>query len=246
MIDVQQCCAPSTFDFGLPPDFMVDDDALELAALSEHIFSDTPFLLPVDEPAVQPLRAAGGSVTGSDAADADAFGELQASAMVSLHTLNAGTAPEQNCAQQQQLPDSVGSGGSASPASSGQASYKPMSDGGCSDGSDFTDSRQPLTPRNKAATTSATQDASKKVDIRIGKRKADVDLATIPDIQERRKQRRLAKNRATAATSRARKREQMSHMSVRVAELEAENAALRRALAASNAEFTDAAVAKPL
>lgn len=49
-----------------------------------------------------------------------------------------------------------------------------------------------------------------------------------------------------ACSHRARKREQMSHMSVRVAELEAENAALRRALAASNAEFTDAAVAKPL
>jgi len=41
-----------------------------------------------------------------------------------------------------------------------------------------------------------------QVDPRIGKRKADVDLDTIPDIQERRKQRRLAKNRATAATSR--------------------------------------------
>ena len=49
-----------------------------------------------------------------------------------------------------------------------------------------------------------------------------------------------------ACTYRARKREQMSHMSVRVAELEAENAALKRALAACNGEFTDAAVAKPL
>lgn len=44
--------------------------------------------------------------------------------------------------------------------------------------------------------------APAKKDPRIGKRKPDVDLATISDPQERRKQRRLAKNRATAATSR--------------------------------------------
>lgn len=41
-----------------------------------------------------------------------------------------------------------------------------------------------------------------KKDPRIGKRKPEVDLTTIADPAERRKQRRLAKNRATAATSR--------------------------------------------
>ena len=39
-------------------------------------------------------------------------------------------------------------------------------------------------------------------DPRIGKRKPCPDLNTIEDMQERRKQRRLAKNRATAAVSR--------------------------------------------
>lgn len=53
--------------------------------------------------------------------------------------------------------------------------------------SDFTGSRSPT---------------SAKKDPRIGKRKPDVDLSTISDPAERRKQRRLAKNRATAATSR--------------------------------------------
>ena len=38
----------------------------------------------------------------------------------------------------------------------------------------------------------------------------------------------------------------MSHLSVRVAELEAENAALQRALAARTRELANATVAKPL
>lgn len=51
-------------------------------------------------------------------------------------------------------------------------------------------------------TGTGTPTAQTKKDPRIGKRKPDVDLTTITDPAERRKQRRLAKNRATAATSR--------------------------------------------
>jgi len=44
--------------------------------------------------------------------------------------------------------------------------------------------------------------AGQRKDPRIGKRKPCPDLNSIEDMQERRKQRRLAKNRATAAVSR--------------------------------------------
>ena len=44
--------------------------------------------------------------------------------------------------------------------------------------------------------------SGQRKDPRIGKRKPCPDLNSIEDVQERRKQRRLAKNRATAAVSR--------------------------------------------
>lgn len=52
-------------------------------------------------------------------------------------------------------------------------------------------------PSDVAATAVST-----KKDPRIGKRKPEPRLDAITDVQERRKQRRLAKNRATAAVSR--------------------------------------------
>ena len=47
-----------------------------------------------------------------------------------------------------------------------------------------------------------TSPGGQRKDPRIGKRKPCPDLNSIEDMQERRKQRRLAKNRATAAVSR--------------------------------------------
>lgn len=65
------------------------------------------------------------------------------------------------------------------------------------------------------------------------KRKApEVDWRSIDDPEERRKQRRLAKNRITAARSRERKKEQLVDMGGRLAELEQENAQMRELLAA--------------
>ncbi len=147
MIEVQQCCEPSTFDFGLPPDFLVDDDALELAALSEHIFSDTPFLFPVDEPSVRPLRSVGGS-SGSEGASAGP----QQQQMVPLHGLHAGL----ECSPP---PLRGAASGSASPATSGEGSYKPAFDAGGSSGSEFTESRQQSCA--KATSTSAAGDGTK-------------------------------------------------------------------------------------
>lgn len=60
---------------------------------------------------------------------------------------------------------------------------------------------------------------------KLGKRKA-VDLASIADIQERRRERRLAKNRATAAVSRERKHAQMQALAVTVYELQREGGKL--------------------
>lgn len=159
MIDVQQCCEPATFDFGLPPDFMVEDDALELAALSEQLFMDAPLWLPVDEPSVQPLRSTACSLTGSDSVDVVCAAQQESpSPMVPLETLHT---------LEQSVDDKhlqrAASGGSASPASSGEAdSYKPQgSDGGSSGGSDYTETRQPITPRGKTSATSAAVGAKK-------------------------------------------------------------------------------------
>jgi len=109
---------------------------------------------------------------------------------------------------------------SPSPASSGShtSCYDPSCDGGSSD---FTESPSP---------------AATKKDPRIGKRKPEVDLSTIDDPAERRKQRRLAKNRATAATSRERKRKQLTELQHRVSKLEADKAHLAQLLARRDSE----------
>jgi len=216
-------CVPSTFDFGLPADFMIDDqEAQDLAALSEDIFSSSDFILPDFEPSL-PIRSAASSCCG----------EETPFSMVPLETLHLPL-------QQTKLEDSVAA--PPSPSSSG-TSYRPAFDAEVSYGSDCTEAAHSDTLR----LTSRKTTGGVKVDIRIGKRKPDVDLDSITDIHERRKQRRLAKNRATAATSRARKREQMSHLSVRVAELEEQNAALTEALAACNRKLVAATTAvRPL
>jgi hypothetical protein len=54
---------------------------------------------------------------------------------------------------------------------------------------------------------------------------------TLQDPEERRKQRRLAKNRVTAARSRERKKEQMADLSTRLGSLESDNHQLRDLLA---------------
>jgi hypothetical protein len=63
-----------------------------------------------------------------------------------------------------------------------------------------------------------------------------VDWRAITDPAERRKQRRLAKNRVTAARSRERKKEQWAEMQASLAALQADNASLKAALAAARNE----------
>lgn len=58
-----------------------------------------------------------------------------------------------------------------------------------------------------------------------------VNWRAIEDPEERRKQRRLAKNRVTAARSRERRKEQVAGMEERMAELEAENQQMRTLMA---------------
>ncbi|KAK9805804.1 hypothetical protein WJX73_001791 [Symbiochloris irregularis] len=63
-----------------------------------------------------------------------------------------------------------------------------------------------------------------------------MDSSVTDETLERRKQRRLAKNRATAALSRERKRVQMQSLSLRSLELEQENAYLKEALGMRDTE----------
>lgn len=80
-------------------------------------------------------------------------------------------------------------------------------------------------------------DGMTKMQLAALKRRApEVDWRSITDPTERSKQRRLAKNRVTAARSRDRKKEQWGEMEARLAALEADNAALRAALAAREAD----------
>ena len=72
--------------------------------------------------------------------------------------------------------------------------------------------------------------------LKRGKRKA-VALDEIGDVCERRRQRRLAKNRATAAVSRERKHAQMQALTVTVYDLQRRNAGLVAALAAREREL---------
>jgi cyclic AMP-dependent transcription factor ATF-2 len=64
----------------------------------------------------------------------------------------------------------------------------------------------------------------------LRRRAPEVNWRAISDPAERRRQRRLAKNRVTAARSRERKKEQWAETAARLAALEQENAALRAQL----------------
>lgn len=72
----------------------------------------------------------------------------------------------------------------------------------------------------------------------LGKRKAEQsELDTILDPAEKKKQRRLAKNRATAALSRERKKAQLQVLQQRVRVLEQENSSLSQVLSMRDAEI---------
>lgn len=76
-----------------------------------------------------------------------------------------------------------------------------------------------------------------KQQIAANKRRApEVDWRAIDDPAERRRQRRLAKNRVTAARSRERKKEQLVGMEGRMQSLEQENAQMRALLASLTQE----------
>ncbi len=70
----------------------------------------------------------------------------------------------------------------------------------------------------------------------LKRRAPDVDWRTIMDPAERRKQRRLAKNRITAARSRERKKTVWADMESHLSDLESENSQLRAALESLAAE----------
>jgi hypothetical protein len=86
------------------------------------------------------------------------------------------------------------------------------------------------------------QQQSRQVATAGSKRKLPVvDWRSIPDVEERRKQRRLQKNRVTAARSRERKKEQWSELEARFKQLQAENSRIRGDLEvakAANAQLT--------
>jgi hypothetical protein len=76
-----------------------------------------------------------------------------------------------------------------------------------------------------------------KQQIAANKRRApEIDWRSIDDPAERRRQRRLAKNRITAARSRERKKEQMAGMEDRMDSLEQENVQMRALLASLSQE----------
>eukprot|EP00803_Ostreobium_quekettii_P005109 evm.model.scf_2526.1 EVM.evm.TU.scf_2526.1 scf_2526:2028-2849(+) len=81
----------------------------------------------------------------------------------------------------------------------------------------------PVAPRAEAADAAAARQCKRK--------KPDVDLSKIEDVEERRRQRRLAKNRNTAAVSRERKKAQLISLEERVKQLEMDNAGLKYWLA---------------
>jgi cyclic AMP-dependent transcription factor ATF-2 len=78
-----------------------------------------------------------------------------------------------------------------------------------------------------------------KQQIAANKRRApEIDWRSIDDPAERRRQRRLAKNRVTAARSRERKKEQLAGMEDRMDALQQENAQMRALLASLSQENT--------
>ncbi|CAD7696143.1 unnamed protein product [Ostreobium quekettii] len=83
-----------------------------------------------------------------------------------------------------------------------------------------------------AAPPPSNPEANEQAPAQVGKRrKPEPDLSKIEDPEERRRQRRLAKNRNTAAVSRQRKKAQLLSLEERVKQLEVDNSALKYWLA---------------
>ena len=80
-------------------------------------------------------------------------------------------------------------------------------------------------------------DTSKRTCSTSKRKIPDVDLDCIHDPEERRRQKRLAKNRRTAAVSRDRKRIQMEDLQQTVERLEVDNDRLRSSLQAQDIEM---------
>jgi hypothetical protein len=119
MLELQQPIVPSTFDFGLPLDFFTDDqEALELAAFSEDMFTSAPDVL-LDLDLLQPISSAASSCSGKDVS----------LPMVPLESLHQPV----HYAKQADIDRT-----SPSPSSSG-TSYRPVSDADASYASDCTD-----------------------------------------------------------------------------------------------------------
>lgn len=129
---------------------------------------------------------------------------------------------------------------SSSPASSCGAPHQSVIDARCSVDTDSRP-RQSSTGAVAASQQSQLQPQKPltKQQIAANKRKApEVDWRSIEDPAERRRQRRLAKNRVTAARSRERKKEQMAEMEERMATLEQENSQMRALLLSMAQENT--------
>jgi hypothetical protein len=102
--------------------------------------------------------------------------------------------------------------------------------------------QQPASSAQPSSPSSWQQEEEKpltKQQIAANKRRApEIDWRSIDDPAERRRQRRLAKNRVTAARSRERKKEQLAGMEDRMDALEQENAQMRALLASLSQENT--------
>lgn len=122
---------------------------------------------------------------------------------------------------------------SSTPTSSSGTPGQSGADVRCSRGLDSRSQRQSSTGAATASQQSQLQPQKPltKQQIAANKRKApEIDWRSIEDPAERRRQRRLAKNRVTAARSRERKKEQMAEMEERMATLEQENSQMRALL----------------
>ena len=95
-------------------------------------------------------------------------------------------------------------------------------------------------PSSSQPSTSDSEGQLTRKQIAANKRKApEVDWRAIEDPAERRRQRRLAKNRVTAARSRERKKEQWGEMEIQMAELRTENLQMKAMMEALMRENTN-------
>jgi cyclic AMP-dependent transcription factor ATF-2 len=140
--------------------------------------------------------------------------------------------------QQQQQHDDEQSAASELEASSSPSFAASDQDGDSNWDSSAATGRASAAARTVTSKPTQQHSQQQQAPLSKGKRKAPaIDLSTIEDPQERKKQRRLAKNRVTAALSRERKKAQMANLQNRVKKLEADNAHLAQTLAQRDAEL---------